>query len=743
MNSEINFNAILMHLSNYAGAKYTRPDKTTDEMKPEILARKKSGGEAADELHKLALLFAETYQLVSSSKSKWLDGANTSVRHYLWSQLKDKKYTTYPSSISIFAEKINQQVQFCIAVELDQKNATAEDINRHHRLLDYRLTEDAHYSYKITTALNVDFINHEETVEEIKEKLRTKEYKKVQLVYILTLSDIEERQLSNEDILRELTTAFQYLKDCYQYILQDIKPSGNDQNTTKKIGVLQPMHSKNTILYGPPGTGKTFNTILHAVSIIDGKPLNTLQNEPYETVLERYNTLKRNNRIVFTTFHQSYGYEEFIEGIKPTLEDDQTQIEYQIQSGIFKEFCETAQEVDIVSEHMHVKSSAQVWKVSLGGSGTNDVKRDCFEHDRIRIGWDHFGEAYLDGSKEPEGNTKNILNDFYNEMKIGDLIFSLKDQKHIDAIGVIVGDPEWLDSEKDYITDKKNNLVTHYKRSRKVEWVAKNINENIFELNKRKNLTLNTVYKLKRISVNDAQELLQKYLPQQAEPVSKNQEPYVFIIDEINRGNISKILGELITLIEPSKRIGAAEEMTVQLPYSKSEFGVPDNVFILGTMNTADRSIALMDTALRRRFQFIEMMPDAQVLSGITVDSINVKEMLSVINQRIEVLYDREHMLGHAYFVPLKSNPTLETLSNIFINAIIPLLQEYFYEDYSKIQMILGDNAKADHLKFIRESEISIQNIFKGTPEIDLPEMKYTLQLSAFSNPESYKEIYE
>jgi 5-methylcytosine-specific restriction endonuclease McrBC GTP-binding regulatory subunit McrB len=183
--------------------------------------------------------------------------------------------------------------------------------------------------------------------------------------------------------------------------------------------------------------------------------------------------------------------------------------------------------------------------------------------------------------------------------------------------------------------------------------------------------------------------------------------------------------------------------MKVQLPYSKTVFGVPDNIYILGTMNTADRSIALMDTALRRRFQFIEMMPDENVLAGVIVDSIRVEDMLRAMNQRIEVLYDREHMLGHAYFVSLKSNPTLEALSSIFINSIIPLLQEYFYEDYSKIQMALGDNAKEDSLKFIRESDVNVQYVFKGNPEMDLLEKQYTLQRSAFSNPASYREIYE
>ena len=503
------------------------------------------------------------------------------------------------------------------------------------------------------------------------------------------------------------------------------------------------MHSKNTILYGPPGTGKTYDTIRYAVSIIENKPLEEIQKERYEEVLERYKTLKRNNRIVFTTFHQSYGYEEFIEGIKPTLEDEQTEIEYQIQPGIFKEFCEKAQETKFPPrKDVHINSSAQLWKVSLGGSGAIDVINDCFENNRIRIGWDQFGENYLDATNGPEGNTRNVLDSFYNEMQIGDLVFSLKDQKHINGIGVIVGDPEWLDSEDDYIKNskKKENSITHYKRSREVEWIAKNINENIFELNKRKNLTLKTVYKLKRISVNDAKELLKKYLPN---PVQKNEEPYVFIIDEINRGNISKILGELITLIEPSKRIGANEEITVQLPYSKVEFGVPDNVYILGTMNTADRSIALMDTALRRRFQFVEMMPNENILSGKIVDSINLEKMLKVMNRRIEVLYDREHMLGHAYFVSLNSESSLNELSNIFLNSIIPLLQEYFYEDYSKIQMVLGDNTKPEHLKFIRDSSLNTQNLFKGNPEIDLPEKHYVLQQSAFFDKDSYLGIYE
>ena len=224
--------------------------------------------------------------------------------------------------------------------------------------------------------------------------------------------------------------------------------------------------------------------------------------------------------------------------------------------------------------------------------------------------------------------------------------------------------------------------------------------------------------------------------------------PYVFIIDEINRGNISKIFGELITLIENTKRKNGTEEMSASLPYSHTEFSVPQNVYLLGTMNTADRSIALMDTALRRRFSFVEMMPDSSTLDklGITFvvdgyNKLNVSKMLDVINKRIEYLYDREHTIGHAFFMRLKDNPSLETLSMIFKKSIIPLLQEYFYEDYAKIQYVLGDNNKEDSLKFILDEPLDVKDVFNGMPDIDFPDKRYRIQEKAFDNIMSYKNI--
>lgn len=188
--------------------------------------------------------------------------------------------------------------------------------------------------------------------------------------------------------------------------------------------------------------------------------------------------------------------------------------------------------------------------------------------------------------------------------------------------------------------------------------------------------------------------------------------PYILIIDEINRGNVSKIFGELITLIEPSKRIGADEELRVTLPYSQELFGVPKNLYIIGTMNTADRSITALDTALRRRFEFVEMMPDATKLGKLEVNDkeINLQSMLEAINQRIEFLLDREKTIGHAYFLEIDS---LDKLKEVFQNKIIPLLQEYFYNDYEAIQAVLNKNGMVE-IKVDSNKQEETDYIFKG-----------------------------
>ena len=503
---------------------------------------------------------------------------------------------------------------------------------------------------------------------------------------------------------------------------------GDEKETMKKE------FDKNVIFYGPPGTGKTYTTAKRAVAICDKIAEEDLKD--YTEVMKRYNELKEKNRIEFITFHQSYGYEEFIEGIKPKVlnEDDKSEnensqeIEYEIVDGIFKEFCDNARKAIIESKsNIYISPKAIVWKVTV----KDEVKEDCFNSNYVRINF--------------ELNTKGALN-FVDKIKKGDIIITTnRSRTRINGIAVVTDD-EGVTLE----TKEKNRTV------RNVSWLAKNIDEDIYEINGKKILPRKTVTKVPNMKVEDIIKLAKEKesIVLSKEELSKidikeNKEPYVFIIDEINRGNISKIFGELITLIEPTKRSGKKECISTKLPYSKKEFTVPDNVYIIGTMNTADRSIALMDTALRRRFKFEEMLPDYHLLEDIFVEDkgvkVNIGAMLKVINERIEYLYDREHTIGHAVFLEKMENDKIDIdinkLENIFKKNIIPLLQEYFYEDYEKIRIVLGDNAKDEDEQFI--SAVSIpKDVFEGDiGDIDIPEKKYIIKYENFRNIMAYKNI--
>jgi 5-methylcytosine-specific restriction protein B len=215
----------------------------------------------------------------------------------------------------------------------------------------------------------------------------------------------------------------------------------------------------------------------------------------------------------------------------------------------------------------------------------------------------------------------------------------------------------------------------------------------------------------------------------------KGGKPYVLIIDEINRGNTSRIFGELITLIESTKRAGQDEAMDVILPYSQERFTVPDNLYIIGTMNTADRSLALIDTALRRRFDFIEMMPDPSLIkdndkNSIVIEGIDIQQMLTTINNKIEALYDREHNIGHAFFMKLKDDPTLPKLAYIFKNNILPLLEEYFFEDWDKIIKVLGNSG------IYTENNVNLGQGFENIGK------NYQRNNSALDKADTYINIY-
>ncbi|MCM1579706.1 MAG: AAA family ATPase [Ruminococcus sp.] len=491
---------------------------------------------------------------------------------------------------------------------------------------------------------------------------------------------------------------------------------------------------KNTILYGPPGTGKTYNTVKYAVAIIENKNLSEINSESYKVVLERYNKYKDGGLIEFVTFHQSYGYEEFIEGIKPAAGEDTDEagvIRYDIQPGVFKRFCEKAisSVIKQQDDDTGFNGNPTVWKVSLEGSGDNPTRTECMENGHIRIGWDEYGETITEETVYDIGG-KSVLNAFISKMKKGDIVFSCYSENIIDAVGEITGDCEWHDE------------YPKFKRVRNVKWLVKNIRQNILSVNNGKALSASTVYKL-NISISDAVNIIKQNAPASVQTANEKHN-YVFIIDEINRGNISKIFGELITLIEPAKRIGQAEGMVAKLPYSQTMFGIPDNLYIIGTMNTADRSVAAIDIALRRRFRFREILPDINVLRGINVESVNIGSMLGKINDRIEALYDREHMIGHSYFLPLRESPSLETLAVIFEADIIPLLQEYFYEDYEKIRMVLGDNNKNidDGDRFITAKQTDYKKLF-GSGEETEENFIYKINPAAFRNIGAYLKIYE
>ena len=347
---------------------------------------------------------------------------------------------------------------------------------------------------------------------------------------------------------------------------------------------------KNVVLYGAPGTGKTYDVPELAVRLCD--PAFMAADPSREEIVSRYNQLKTEKRIAFTTFHQSLDYEDWIEGLRPVVNEN-SQVTYEIESGIFKKLCEEAERPVVKDKQVGIADNAVVWKVSLQGTGDNDVRRECMENNHIRIGWDDYGPVISDETDWSvyNGEGKQILDAYINKMKIGDIVMSCYSSQTIDAIGVVVGDYEFEDK------------FPNYKRVRRVNWLVKNINENIVEMNDGKTMTLGTVYRLNSITLDNVKSILEKY--NTSSKMEENDKAYVMVIDELNRGNVSKVFGELITLLEADKRKGRINAESVVLPYSKKGFHIPNNVYLIATMNTADRSLGSLDYAIRRRFAFI------------------------------------------------------------------------------------------------------------------------------------------
>ena len=443
----------------------------------------------------------------------------------------------------------------------------------------------------------------------------------------------------------------------------------------------------NTILYGPPGTGKTYATLRRCVEICEG-PLNDLQDDE---IRRRYNMLVKNRRVKFITFHQSYSYEEFIEGLRPETKSN-AGFRLVPTPGVLKRIADLARRQTSFS-----LARPQVFKMSLGSLAkgkSKDIFEQSIENGCAMLGhggdvdwsdskFDRDDEIYKHwsetGLKSHPSQPRTFLTHFRNSVKKGDLLIVPAKGKKFRGIGEVIGSYEYS-PETEY----------HHRRNVLWHWVEKN-GRPAAEIC-RKNLTQQTIYELEEEDI--IWEKLFEHIGGE-EKLSKTQlqeklstaQPYVLVIDEINRANISKVMGELITLLEEDKREGAKNEVVVRLPYSDDPFTLPANLHILGTMNTADRSIALIDTALRRRFQFEELAPDPSKLKE-DVDGIKLREVLTAINDRLEYLIDRDHLIGHAWLMQAETKADVDSVMR---HKIIPLIAEYFYDDWRKVSAVLGD----------------------------------------------------
>ncbi len=626
-------------------------------------------------------------------------------------------------------------------------------------------------------------------------------------------------------------------------------------NSSTMTSTIQPRPPLNQILYGPPGTGKTHSTIEASLEVLAPDFL-AEHADDRSALKERFDELIAAGHIRFVTFHQSFSYEDFVEGLRAE-NDEKGQLRYDVVDGIFKMLCDAAAAKVTKQEAAPIDiSGRRVWKMSLGNSLGDDayIFEECVENGYALLGYgaqQDFSECTnrqqiqerLKTNGHPvdsDAYELTAVNAFVNKMAIGDLIVVTEGNLKFRAIGEISGayrllnreeqgdtygqsrDVKWLRVYKpslphDQLMNNQFSQMTIYELKpsaidmeklasllqTQVSLATTNSESSPFIVGERfksgyevvkatsdllelkkpneKNLpfgmslleTLANYVREGRCSLEDIRDkqVFKKVPDTQLEPYivngyynilpylverlvtgnssSAKQSPAeripvdakVLIIDEINRGNVSRIFGELITLIETSKRAGNPEALEVMLPYSKERFSVPANLFLIGTMNTADRSLAGLDIALRRRFTFREMPPRPELLSDIDIQGLNIGQLLRVMNERIEVLLDRDHCLGHAYFMSLIDEPTLEKLASIFRVNVLPLLQEYFFEDWQRIQWVLNDHRKPQAIRFVFKQNLNTQALFGDGVNISDQGGIWKINAPAFGQIESYLGI--
>ena len=452
----------------------------------------------------------------------------------------------------------------------------------------------------------------------------------------------------------------------------------------------------NTILYGPPGTGKTYATARRCVEICDGP---AERDRADREIRDRYQVLVKEGRVEFITFHQSYGYEEFVEGLRPDTGGDEADGEagpgfrLVATEGVLKRIAERARKVAEETDRAFELADRRIFKMSLGDPADPEqqgIFGECIANDYVVLGYggdvdwsderngdpDRILARWRENDPNATGKDPNVsfVNQFRNTMQAGDLVIVPRGLQQFRAVGEVTGSYRFV---------PRDDGGYFHRRAVHWHWHDAENGMPISEIYDRP-LTRPTIYKLDKSGIR--LERLRRYLGHVEG--SGRPSPHVLVIDEINRANVSKVMGELVTLLEDDKREGRANEVAVTLPHSRRSFTLPANLHILGTMNTADRSIALLDTALRRRFDFEELPPDPERLRDAAKETgIDLSKVLHAINERLEWLIDRDHLIGHAW---LMGTRTREDVDRAMRRKIIPLIAEYFYDDWEKVRAVLG-----------------------------------------------------
>ena len=454
-------------------------------------------------------------------------------------------------------------------------------------------------------------------------------------------------------------TNFKATKSQYEELVALVEHLDMAHESESTYTLKKPLlHALNNILQGPPGTGKTYQTVNYALSIIENRTLSELALEPRKDLRQRFESYQEEGRIQFITFHQSYAYEDFVEGIKPTTKDGQ--IQYGIENGIFKQ-------IAIDARRCLVEAMAEL-----------------LPYYEIEVEFNQLYRAFLTFLKSDNftsfatPNNRTVLLD--RVLRFGNL--SVRKGKSFSTFTI-------SKNKLKKLYQQLPNLAETPYAPELVRSIIGDVDTNaywgilIIFKNFEQQLITQEIENLE--AAETAKEPID--LTEVSEQILRHCRKYVLIIDEINRGNIPSIFGELISLIEPDKREGQPEAIHAVLPYSKEVFTVPPNLYLLGTMNTSDRSVEAMDMALRRRFNFIEIPPQPALLRPAIEAGVDLEKLLTTINQRIEALLDKDHLIGHAYFMNIY---TLDDLMELFAKKIIPLLKEYYFGDLNKLGLVLG-----------------------------------------------------